>query len=555
MIFPFTVDRILADRSRAECGRSFITVPAPGGAHVVLGGHDFAGSGDGYPIGLYAAAPLPDGETEAPAPSSDPSADAPALYWLRSRWPLRAAAFHPTRPLLVLGTGSYDGGYFFEGELVLVDLDTGEHRYLFADDCRREVRSLEWTDAHTLRLLLAPPDDWQDRAARSEGHRVDLVRPDWRTVPARSVRHADLAGPRVPAPLPEPTPPVAVPDRDGPRPGEIRSLTVLPGGDILLTADHALLERWSAEGDRRWSLPAGPDLGGGRTAAVLADGASAWVEALVPRHGGGGAFLRICLAGGTELARHTTPGAAALVTTSEGPLLVPMPGGYGERARSRFRHGPHAIFRDVPRPPCTCDCPWDDDGDCDCQCTCPECVVGDDEEVWLTTVDASPVDDGTDLAFPVAERCRRRFPWSWEPGETHFGGPGVWVGETDLVMATVRHDGRVGVPKQGFVVRRPIGEAATGTPAWVFPVDRTPTALDIDRSTDTVLVALSGGELIALDAATGTPRARGHVHVRGVPVIPTSLTVTGPGRLLLGTGDARVLLCRLAVGPERDGGA
>ncbi|MFD9259193.1 hypothetical protein ACFVZQ_12065, partial [Streptomyces sp. NPDC059538] len=220
MIFPLTVDRILADRSRAECGRSVITVPAPGGAHVVVGGHDFAGSGDGHPIGLYAAAPLPEGETEAP----DPSADAPALYWLRTRWPLRAAAFHPTRPLLALGTGSYDGGYFFEGELVLVDLATGEHRYLFADDCRREVRSLEWTDAHSLRLLLAPPDDWQDRAARSEGHRVDLVRPDWRTVPARSVRHADLAGAPLPAPRPAPNPPraragpVGAPPRAIPRP-------------------------------------------------------------------------------------------------------------------------------------------------------------------------------------------------------------------------------------------------------------------------------------------------------------------------------------------------
>ncbi|MFI8339203.1 hypothetical protein ACIF8W_03865 [Streptomyces sp. NPDC085639] len=205
-------------------------------------------------------------------------------------------------------------------------------------------------------------------------------------------------------------------------------------------------------------------------------------------------------------------------------ITVPAPGGahvvLGGPARSRLRHGPHAIFRYVPRPPCTCDCPWGDDGDCDCHCTCPECVVGAEEEVWLTTVDASPVGDGTDLAFPAAERCRRGFPWSWEPGGTHYGGPGVWVGEADLVMATVRHDGRVGLPKQGSVVRRPIGEAATGTPAWMFPVDRTPIALDSDPSTDTVLVALSSGELIALDAATGTPRARGYVHVRGVPSSP-----------------------------------
>ncbi|MFD9519625.1 hypothetical protein [Streptomyces sp. NPDC059979] len=541
MIFPLSVDRILVDRFRAGFGRSLVTVPATSGTHVVVGGHDPAGSEDGYPIGLYAA-PLP--ETEAP------STDAPALHWLRTGWPLRAAAFHPTQPLLVLGTGSYDGGYFFEGELVLLDLASGEHRYLFAGDCRREVRSLEWADAHTLRLLIAPPDDWEDRAAWSEGHCVDLTYPDWRTVPARSVRHADLTGPRVPASRPDPTPPVAAADQEEPRPGEIRSLTVLPDGDILLTADHVLLERWSAEGDRRWSVPADPDLGGGRIAAVLGDEASAWVEALGPWGGdGGGSFLRVCLADGTELERHTTPGRAALVTTSEGPLLVPMPAGYGEWAWSRFRHGPHAIFRDMPRPPCTCDCPSDDDDeDCDCHCTCPMCTIdGEDGEVWLTMVDASPTGSATDLAFPAAERCRRRFPWSWEPRETHFGGPGAWVGETDLVMATVRYDGRVGIPKQGFVARRPIDETSTGTPSWVFSIDRTPTALDIDPSTDTVLVALSGGELIALDATTGMLRARGRVHVRGVPVVPTAVTVTGPGRLLLGTSDARVLVCHLKL--------
>ncbi|MFI7355931.1 hypothetical protein ACIBTP_18515 [Streptomyces avidinii] len=536
MIFPLTVDRILADRSRAELGRSLVTVPAPSGAHVVLGGHDPAASEHGYPIGVYAA---PLAESEA----SGPSTDAPALHWLRTGWRLRAAAFHPTEPLLVLGTGSYDGGYFFEGELVLLDLASGEHRYLFADDCRREVRSLEWTDAHTLRLLLAPPDDWEDRAAWSEGHCVYLARPDWRAVPAQSVRHADLTGPRVPASPPQP---VAATDPDGPRPGEVRSLTLLPDGGFLLTADHVLLERWSVDGDRRWSMPADPDLGGGRTAAVLADEASAWVEALGPWRGHGGAFLRICLANGTELERHTTPGRAALVTTFEGPLLVPMPAGYGERAWSRFRHGPHAIFRDMPRPPCTCACPWDDDEECACHCVCPACAVGgEDEEVWLTMVDASPHSGATDLAFPTEERCRRLFPWSWEPGETHFGGPGVRVGETDLVMATLRYDGHVGRPKRGFVVRRPIGEAATGTPSWVFPIDSTPIALDIDPSTDTVLVGLTSGELITLDATAGTLRARGTVHVRGVPVIPTAVTVTGPGRLLLGTSDGRVLICHL----------
>lgn len=539
VIFPLTVDRIFADRTRAEIGRSVLTVPAPDGTQVVLGGHDPIGPEGAYPIGVYAT---PAGEGQA--------TDLPAVGWLRTARPLRAAAFHPVLPLLVLGTGSYDGGYSFEGALVLLDLASGRRRDLFADGCLREVRSLQWLDAHTLRLLLAPHDDWEDRAAWSEGHLVDLTRSDWRAVPERSLRHEDLCGPRVPAPPPQPTPPVATPDPESPRPGHIRSLTELPDGDILLTADHALLERWSAAGDRRWSLPADPALGGGRLAAVAADRASAWVEALGDRRRETGTFIRIALTDGTERERHTTPGPAGLVVSSGIPLLVPVPAGYGELSRSLFRHGRHAVFRDMPRAACTCDCPWDDDEECACACACPLCAGDgvDDEEVWLTVVEADPAADPTRLAFPGAERHRQICPWSWEPGETHYDGPGVWIGETDLVMATVRYDGAVRVPKQGFVTRRPIGEDPSGTPRWVFPVDRTATALDIDPSTDTVLVALSDGELIALDATTGTLRARGHVHVRGVPVIPTALTVTGPGRLLLGTSDGRVLTCRPGPG-------
>ncbi|MFJ9886832.1 hypothetical protein ACIQRW_13315 [Streptomyces sp. NPDC091287] len=230
VIFPLIVDRIFADRSRAEIGRSILTVPAPGGTHVVMGGQDRTGSEAGYPIGVYAT---PAGEAHV----LDPADEVPALGWLRTARPLRAAAFHPVLPLLgrvskvpparrrlartlaalsgspryiqyrgdpppcdrthqtppsppsgrtallskhalALGTGSYDGGYFFEGALILLDLASGEHRDLFADDCRREVRSLQWLDAHTLRLLLAPPDDWEDRAAWSEGHHVDLTRSD-----------------------------------------------------------------------------------------------------------------------------------------------------------------------------------------------------------------------------------------------------------------------------------------------------------------------------------------------------------------------------------------
>ena len=36
-----------------------------------------------------------------------------------ARYPINDVAFHPSQPILAVGTGSYDGGYMFEGDLWL----------------------------------------------------------------------------------------------------------------------------------------------------------------------------------------------------------------------------------------------------------------------------------------------------------------------------------------------------------------------------------------------------------------------------------------------------
>lgn len=36
---------------------------------------------------------------------------------------------------------------------------------------------------------------------------------------------------------------------------------------------------------------------------------------------------------------------------------------------------------------------------------------------------------------------------------------------------------------------------------------------------------------------------RQHLTVASLPVVPTASTVTGPGKLLIGTTDARLLVC------------
>ncbi|MFJ6083910.1 hypothetical protein ACIQI8_21160 [Streptomyces sp. NPDC092369] len=122
---------------------------------------------------------------------------------IHSRFPVHAMAFHPTRPLLAIGTGRYDGGYFFEGELLLLHTKTGAVVSLIEHELGRQVLGLEWLDEQSLRVLMAPPDDWQDEAAHEKGHAAVVRRTDWTVVPARSLTGRDLAGPGIPAPRPD----------------------------------------------------------------------------------------------------------------------------------------------------------------------------------------------------------------------------------------------------------------------------------------------------------------------------------------------------------------
>ena len=89
----FRIDRILGDRPFAEAGDPVLAVTDERrGLLAVAGAHEFGGPA---PVGVYRTDDLA----------------CRALF--RSRHPVHAMAFHPTLPLLVVGTGRYDGGYFF----------------------------------------------------------------------------------------------------------------------------------------------------------------------------------------------------------------------------------------------------------------------------------------------------------------------------------------------------------------------------------------------------------------------------------------------------------
>jgi hypothetical protein len=72
-------------------------------------------------------------------------------------FPINAVAFHPFQSWLAIGTGIYDGGYYFNGELWAWNWETGERRRLLGES--REVAACRFDDEGRLEVLVRPPTD------------------------------------------------------------------------------------------------------------------------------------------------------------------------------------------------------------------------------------------------------------------------------------------------------------------------------------------------------------------------------------------------------------
>ncbi|WP_330237862.1 hypothetical protein [Streptomyces sp. NBC_00525] len=510
MTIPLRIDRVLGDRPFAEVGDPVLAVDdarrrllAVAGTHAAVAGmYEF---GSTAPVGVY---------------STD---DLACRALLRAHYPVHAMAFHPTLPLLVVGTGSYDGGYFFEGELLLLNLETGIPTSLIEHRLGRQVLGLEWLDEQELRVLMAPSDDWQDKDARVEGHVAVVCRPDWRAVPSRSITAHDLAGPRVPAPRPDGREDarrtVSSLSTDWDSRCNVRAVEELSDGRIVATLDGVQLESWLPSGQRQWAVP---DDEGGRDLVIAPDERSAWVGLVRPAwQKRPQSVVRLSLDDGAQLDRLMPSAPVSLARCADGlPALVPA-GSAGERSRLRIRRGSRIYFLETVH----------EEGKRN-----PE-----RKETWVVIADLE--------SMPVAERprelakaeARRLFPYSWIPGETHFAGPGVETADGDLVHAGAVHHGDGLQPGGSFVVRR---KSTNGKPIWVFRTDRKATGLDCDAKS--IYVAYDDGEIVGLNLRDGTVYWRRHLAVAAVPAVPTALSVAEPGRLLIGTSDGRLLDCSIA---------
>ncbi|MER5985746.1 PQQ-binding-like beta-propeller repeat protein [Streptomyces sp. NPDC001787] len=440
---------------------------------------------------------------------------------------------------MAVGTGRYDGGYSFEGELLLIHLDSGD--VVSALEFPREVLGVEWRSGTALRLVLAPCDDWENPRAREQGHAVVVVRSGWGVVGQEAIGAEELAAPVEPvvrldhsAEARRILEGLAAPaGRQWSVRRRVWAVEGMEDGRVLAALDGVLAESWLPSGGLQWAVE---DEEGGRQLVLASDGTSVWTNAeRRSRHKGrrwetsAPRVARIAVETGQVL-ETLSPGVfTVLVDGGQRAILRPLDGRRKRRERLMMLgldgpvSGPEVGHFDLFNHPFPVR-----------RASRPYVLVGTDpekpyREKWVTALGA----DGT---------LRPLFPHSWVPAEHHFGGPAVELGQS-LVYASAVHHGHGLQPGGAYTVRRSLN----GSVQWQHRTDHPATALDTDG--DTIYVADNSGALTALDAADGSVRWHTELEVEGAPTTALSLAVAPQGHLLIGTVDGRILECPLRPCP------
>lgn len=468
--------------------------------------------------------------------------DLTCVHQVTARWRAQSIAFHPTLPLVAFGTGSYDGGWSYEGELLLLDLTTGVAVSLL--EYPREVRRITWRSPETLDLVLAIPCDEDEQRFGTTSLACSISRDDWGRAVAGMLRMPYGEQP-VPAEPPTDTgEAIATVSHLCRERGQVWStrrgvwaVEALADGRILAALEGIGLECWSGtSGELLWQVPTD---GTGCQIRVLPGERSALVLTHLPRRRRNGRWTRepsvvleVELDNGLVRASHQAPGPAIMVSRADGAWAL-RDTDYDRRSGTAgevtlgppadaddtiqlgrydlfnhffdIRYAPELLFLRGRRGK-----PWRDK--------------------WVVAVD------------PSSARARQLFPLEWDAsgGRHLFGGSGAYLEDAagpTLIHGGAVHDSAGLLVGNAFVVRR---RYPTGEPQWIFTADREVTALDADGTF--VYVVFTSGELVVLRAEDGAVHVRQDLRIAGHPVVPLSLARVGPGRLAVGTLDGRMLV-------------
>ncbi|WP_194818336.1 PQQ-binding-like beta-propeller repeat protein [Nocardia sp. XZ_19_385] len=509
-----TVERVLGEEPFAEIGmlgqvvtRGEITVAAGDVGRLRFDiGSQAGGWSTGWQLGVYG----PEGRCR---------------HLMSTGYPVHSIDIHPTLPLIAIGVGDYDGGYFFEGELLLLDAESGRLTRALRDG--REVRKVQWHGEQTLRMILGPISDHDVEEPWTRGVDVKIERSDWSAVSERSIDRAELSGPEIDC---EQVTRRTNVDRTSRR--QVWDMARLADGRVLAALGGVQLESWLPSGEREWVLTSQSV---GRQIEVCADQQSAWTNTASDQIWTSSGLIdpsssvaRVSLADG-QVIETLAPGFPVIATMDTKGWLALRNSKYAANPTEVVLIGPdNQAVQSVTL------------GRLDAlnysfqvrRASTLYFVAGSSDSIWNGTTQVVSVDATSGTVTPL-------FPLAWEDqpdGYACSAGPAIQVRDA-VIHAGAISSNRAALPGNRFVVRRHLRD---GAPEWVFTADYPITALDGDD--ETVFITLYSGELLALDAATGEMRWRQPLAIREIPVVPMSL-VAEPSRLLIGTLDGRILDC------------
>lgn len=536
------MDRVLGAGPFCEIGQPRVAATSPREPLIAVGGALVRPQWHGRDIS----------RRSRPSPGWHPTAvyrtdDLSCLFHVTTRWPVNALAFHPTLPVLAIGTGAYDGGWAYEGELLLLDLSTGATVSLLAYP--REVRQLTWQDPETLALVLAVPCDEDEERFGTTSLACTIRRDDWGRANAGMLRMPFGEQPYTDACLTDPSAAAAVIERLCTERGRVWtprravwSVQGLTDGRILAALEAVAVECWTPTSeDCAWQVPAE---GTGCQVTTLPDGRTALALTQTPCSFRGGRWtsepsvvVEVDLDGGAVRAVHRATSPAIMVsradgrwalrdtehdsTTTTGEVMLVDPDGAHPSTVQLGRYDLFNHYFDIRYAP---------------------------DLLFLQGLGSKPWRDKWVVAVDAPHgRVRRLFPLEWDAsGGGHlFGGCGAYLNDRAgpaILHTGAVHDGAGLLAGNAFVARRAY---PTGELQWVFTADNQATAVDVDA--DFVYVVFNSGELVILRAVDGAVQTRQQLRVNGHRVVPLSLARVGAVRLVIGTLDGRVLDCSITA--------
>lgn len=268
-------------------------------------------------------------------------------------FPIQDIAFHPTETLLAIGTGSYDGGWNYLGQLLLWNWERNQCDSLLAES--REVVRVRFEDSGALTILLRPRDEEEfmvKRRLRPEGTFVgttfhDLTpryplqssnawTPDPRLADLRPI-HPTALGFDIPEPfnrLQLPTDEHSLHEAGFKQRGAINDVLWLTDDTIAVTHTNCLVEFWSLSNGLQSSLPSSlPGLTHGHHLFPISEGrAGCWVHEVEDRWG-----VNDCPPAPPQSRLHQLEGTRILTTRAFGTVGDMMQDSRGSFLLTNYR--------------------------------------------------------------------------------------------------------------------------------------------------------------------------------------------------------------------------